>query len=91
MPVDTDNLESAMRYALLTTHATVICPFHPEVMIRVGDDAAETHAYCRAKSIIKSDGTRWEREDLMEEIVRQLTDAADGVCPRCAQLVASLN
>jgi hypothetical protein len=91
MPVDTDNLESAMRYALLTTRATVICPFHPEVMIRVGDDAAETHAYCRAKSIIKSDGTRWEREDLMEEIVRQLTDAADGVCPRCAQLVASHN
>nr|CUT16632.1 hypothetical protein CDS [Bradyrhizobium sp.] len=45
----------------------------------------------RARSITKSDGACCEREDLMEEIVRQLTDAADGVCPRCAQLFASHN
>ena len=90
MPLHTDNLESTMRYALLTTRAIALCPFHPEVMIRVGDSDAETHAYYRARSITKSDGTCWEREDLMEEIVRQLTDAADGVCPRCAQLVASI-
>ena len=26
-----DNLESAVRYALLTTRATAVCPFHPDV------------------------------------------------------------
>jgi hypothetical protein len=60
-------------------------------LIRVGDGGAETHAYYRARSITKTDGTCWEREDLMQEIVRQLADAADGVCPRCAQLVSSRN
>ncbi|WP_027548301.1 hypothetical protein [Bradyrhizobium sp. WSM2254] len=91
MPVDTDNLQSAIRCALLTTRATALCPFHPEVIIRVGDDAAETHAYYRARKIIKSDGTYWEHEDLTDEIARQLTDAADGACPRCTQLVDSHN
>jgi hypothetical protein len=85
MSVDTyaENLESAARYALSTTHATASCPFHPYVTIRIGDDAAETHAYYRARNIIKSDGTRWEREVLMEEIARQLADAADRVCHQC--------
>ena len=41
----TDDLASVARYALTTTCATVICPFHDNVTIRVGDDAAETHAY----------------------------------------------
>jgi hypothetical protein len=86
MPFDTDSLQSAVRYALLTTRAITVCPFHPEVIMRVGDDAAETHAYYRAKNIVKSDGTSWEHEDLMDEMVRQLTDAADGACPRCAQV-----
>jgi hypothetical protein len=85
MSVDTytDNVESAVRYALLTTHATAACPFHPYVTIRIGDDAAETHAYYRARNIIKSDGMGWKREVLMEEIARQLARAADHVCPQC--------
>ena len=58
-----DDLEAFVRHALLTTRATVVCPFHPEVIIRVGDDAAETHAYFRARNIIKSDGTSYEHED----------------------------
>jgi hypothetical protein len=82
----TDNPDSAIRYALETTHATAICPFHENVTVRVGDDAAETHAYLRACNILKSDGTTWEREVLREEIKRQLADAADGVCPECAAL-----
>ena len=36
-----DNLSSVVRYALDTTRATTTCPFHPNVTIRVGDDAAE--------------------------------------------------
>jgi hypothetical protein len=84
-----DDLEALVRHALLTTRATVVCPFHPEVIIRVGDDAAETHAYFRARNIVKSDGTSWEHEDLMDEMARQLADAADGACPRCAHLAAS--
>lgn len=47
---DTNNLESAVRSALLTTRATPACPFHPEVNNRVGDHAAETHAFYRARN-----------------------------------------
>jgi hypothetical protein len=79
----TDDLASAIRYALETTRATAICPFHENVIIRLGDDDAEKHAYLRA-CIVKSDGTTWEREVLREEIKRQLGDAADGTCPECA-------
>ncbi|HEV2153157.1 hypothetical protein [Bradyrhizobium sp.] len=85
MSVDADNLQSTVRYALLTTRATTVCPFHPDVIIRVGDDGAETHAYYRARNIIKSDGTCWDHDDLMEEIASQLVQAADGECPRCRQ------
>lgn len=81
---DSDDLEAAIRAALLTTRATTICPFHANVTIRVGDDAAETHAFYRARNLVKHDGTGWEHERLMAEIARQLTEAADGVCPRCA-------
>jgi hypothetical protein len=80
---DTDNLESAVRDALLTTRATAVCPFHPDVTIRTGDDAAETHAFYRARTFVKSDGTGWDHDLLMQEIARQLADAAEGVCPQC--------
>ena len=74
-----DNLQLAVRHALLTTRATVVCPFHPDVTIRIGDDAAETHAFYRARNLVKSDGTGWNHAVLMEEIARQLADAADRV------------
>jgi hypothetical protein len=77
----TDDLASVVRYALATTRATAICD---NVTIRVGDDAAESHAYVRASKVVKSDGTTWEHAVLHEEISRQLTEAADGVCPECA-------
>lgn len=88
MSVDswTDDLASVVRYALTTTRATAICPFHLNVTIRVGDDAAETHAYYRAIKVIKSDGTTWDHEALNKELGRQLGEAADGVCPECAAL-----
>jgi hypothetical protein len=79
-----ENLASVVRYALETTKATTVCPFRPNVTIRVGDDAAETHAYIRAHRIVKSDGTAWDRELLLQEFKRQLDDAADGACPDCA-------
>jgi hypothetical protein len=81
-----DNLSSAVRYALGTTGATTVCPFHCDVTIRVGDDAAESHAFARARNIIKTDGTKWKREALMEEFRRKLSEAADGECPQCAHL-----
>jgi hypothetical protein len=80
----TDNLASAVRYALETTRAVAVCPFHRDVSVRVGDDAAESHAFARACKIVKSDGTTWDRELLREEMKRQLGDAADGACPACA-------
>ena len=82
----THSLASAVRYALETTRATAICPFHQNVTVRVGDDAAETHAYSRAFDVIESDGKTSEREVLCAEIERQLGDAADGACPECAAL-----
>jgi hypothetical protein len=42
-------------------------------------------AYGRASKIIKSDGVTWKREVLLEEISRQLGEAADGACPDCAR------
>ena len=91
MSVDswTDDLASVVRYALTTTRAIAICPFHLNETIRVGDDAAETHAYVRATKVIKSDGTTWEHEALNKESGRQLHEAADGVCPECGALQPS--
>lgn len=83
MSANLDDLSAAVRYALETTRATVACPFHDEVIIRVGDDAAESHAYERAKRILKSDGTPFEADALREEIGHQLASAADGRCPKC--------
>ena len=51
-----------MHYALETTHAIAICPFHSNLTIRIGDDAAESHAFARARKLVKSDGTMWEGE-----------------------------
>ena len=78
-----DDLTAAVRHALETTRATAACPFHWDVIIRVGDDAAESHAFERVKKIIKSDGTTWPSEALREEFRRQLGEAADGQCPLC--------
>lgn len=78
-----DDLAAAVRHALETTRATAACPFHWDVIIRVGDDAAESHAFERAKKSIRSDGTTWAPEALREEFSRQLGEAADGKCPRC--------
>jgi hypothetical protein len=81
-----DDLGSAVHYALETTHAIAICPFHLDVTIRVGDDAVENHAFTRARKLVKSDGTTWEREAFRKEFGRQLGKAADHYCPHCALL-----
>jgi hypothetical protein len=81
--IPADDLTATVRYALETTRATAACPFHWDVTIRVGDDAAENHAFERARRIIRSDGTTWAPEALREEIKRQLGEAADGRCPLC--------
>ena len=78
-----DDLSASVRYALETTRAVAACPFHPEVIIRVGNDAAESHAFERAKRIVKSDGTTWKTKALRNEISRQLGEAADRTCPQC--------
>lgn len=83
MSANLDDLPAAVRYALETTRATTVCPFHDGIIIRVGDDAAESHAYERAKRILRSDGTAFEADALRDEIGRQLKLAADGRCPEC--------
>ena len=87
----THDLSSVVRYALATTRAIAVCPFHEHVTIRVGDNAQERHAYLRASNIVKSDGSTWGREILHEEIERQLDQAADGTCPECEAMEKSKN
>jgi hypothetical protein len=53
------------------------------VTIRERDDAAESHAWARARKIVKGDGTQWKADELAEEFRQQLDDAADGYCPFC--------
>jgi hypothetical protein len=84
MSVDPDNLCAVVRYALESTRATTVCPFHLDVTIRPRDDAAESHAWARARNIVKSDGTKWNVEALGREFKQQLGNAADGYCPQCA-------
>ena len=84
MSVDPDDPSAVVRYALETTRAIAVCPFHSDVMVRIGDDAAESHAWARARNIIKSDGTNWKAEALREVFRLQLEKAADRCCPRCA-------
>ena len=81
--VHADDLTAVVRYALETTRATIVCPFQDQVIMRVGDDAAESHAFERAKRITKSDGGFWASDVLREEFGRQLGAAADGRCPWC--------
>lgn len=81
--IHTDDLTAVVRHALETTRATTVCPFHRDVTVRIGDDAAESHAFERVKRIVKSDGTNWEKEALRMELGRQLGAAADGRCPKC--------
>ena len=83
MNTHADDLTAAVRYALETTRATAACPFHWDVIIRVGNDAAENRAFERAKGIVRSDGTTSASEALREELKRQLGEAADGQCPLC--------
>jgi hypothetical protein len=73
-----DDLSATARYALETTRAIAVCLFHSEVSIR------ESHAFERAKRIVRSHGTKWEPKALMDEIGRQLSEASDGECPHCA-------
>ena len=81
--ISSDDLSAVVHYALDPTRATTVCPFHDDVVIRVGDYAAESHALDRAKRIVKRDGTNWETPALREELGRQLALAADGRCPKC--------
>lgn len=83
-----DDLGSVVHHALETTHAIAVCPFHLDLTIRVGDDAAESHAFARARKLVKSDGTRWRCEVLQTEFGRQLRRAADRYCPHCALYAA---
>ena len=79
-----EDLNSAVRYALETTHAVAVCPFHLDVVIRLGDDAAETHALMRAKNVRRSNGRPWNEQALRSEFKRQLGQAADHHCPLCS-------
>ena len=73
---------AVVREALMSTRAVMVCPFHPEVTIRVGDDAAETHALHR---LVNTADAGWDHDARIAEMARQLAECADGVCPRCSE------
>ncbi|WP_426037702.1 hypothetical protein [Brevundimonas sp. DC300-4] len=81
-----DTVESAARYAVMKSGAVKACALHPTVILRVGDEGAERRAYALATNIMKSDGSLWMREDVMPAIKDELDLAADGECPRCADI-----
>jgi hypothetical protein len=78
----TDDRKIVVREALMSTRAVTVCPFHPEVTIRVGHDAAETHASRRLTNIADAN---WDHDARLVEMARQLGECADGVCPRCSE------
>lgn len=78
----TDDARTLVREALMSTRAVKVCPFHPEMMIRIGDDAAETHASHRLANIADPS---WDHDARLAEMARQLGECADGVCPRCSE------
>lgn len=80
-----DDLGSAVHYALETTHAIAVCPFHLDQTIRIGDDAAERHAFARARKLVRRDGTTWQGDALRKEFGCQL-----GKPPTGTVLAASL-
>lgn len=81
-----DDLEAAAFEALRRAKAIEVCPFHSDVVIRLGDDDAERHAYALATTILKREGEMWKREDLMPAIQDLLGAAADGVCAVCENI-----
>jgi hypothetical protein len=78
----TDDAKTVVREALMSTRAVTVCPFHPEVTIRIGDDAAETHASHRLANIADAS---WNHDARLAEMARQLGECADGVCPKCSE------
>jgi hypothetical protein len=81
MSVNADDLTQVVRYGLETTRATAACPFHRDVIIRIGDDAAESHAFERARRTVRGDGTNWPAEALRKELARRLGKAATSMSP----------
>jgi hypothetical protein len=78
-----ENVRIAAREAVKTAGAVRICPWHPEVTIRVGNANAEHYAYALATTALKHEGAMEARQDVLEAIKAELDGAADGACPRC--------
>jgi hypothetical protein len=83
MSAASGELSTLVRQALESTRAIAVCPFHLDVTVRSLDDAAESHAWARARKAERRDGTKWKVEILREEFDRQLGNTADGYCPLC--------
>jgi hypothetical protein len=84
-----ESVLSVLSGATPSTRAIAVCPFHLDPTIRIGEDAAESHAFARASKLVKSDGTTWLGEALRKEFGRQLSKAADGYCPHWPSWVQS--
>jgi hypothetical protein len=61
-----DDLGSAVHYALETTNAIAVCPFHLDLTTRMGDDAAESPALRVPKSSSRA-MARGGREKLFDK------------------------
>jgi hypothetical protein len=80
-----DSCQVAAREALVRAKAITGCRFHSGVTIRVGDEAAERHAYALATNVMKKDGTiAFMREDVLSAIKYEL-EQAEHECPHCGR------
>jgi hypothetical protein len=78
-----EELEGIARDVLFKASAIELCDLH-DIIIRLHDDDAERHAYALATNMLKKDGTiSYMREDVMDAIMLELGQAADGECPEC--------
>jgi len=66
-----ESVVSAVRYALFSTRALIVCPLHCDQIIRVRDDAAESHAVARARNVFAEQAKAISDDELGKQFERQ--------------------
>jgi hypothetical protein len=78
-----DELEEVALRAALIAKAVRPCLRHKDVLIYVGDNDADRHAYALATNMWKAGETVSDRPEVTEAVKDVLDQAADGSCPQC--------
>src|SRR4051812_41455353 len=76
------NVQVAAQEAVKAAGAIRSCPNHPNLLVRVSNEAAQHYAYALATTALKREGAMDARQDVLDAIKAEL-DAAAEQCPRC--------